>query len=117
MPTKTGHPNCYIIAGSNGAGKTTFATEFLPSYANCPAAHPIPRTKRRSRRPGTGRSPQVRSDADQSFQPVSPSTGHFTFLIIDNSSEVPRLIFKDEAGKMTVLDGVLYEQLIQQFEQ
>jgi predicted ABC-type ATPase len=26
---------CYIIAGSNGAGKTTFATEFLPRYANC----------------------------------------------------------------------------------
>lgn len=28
-------PNCYIIAGSNGAGKTTFATEFLPHYADC----------------------------------------------------------------------------------
>ena len=28
-------PNCYIIAGSNGAGKTTFATEFLPRYAHC----------------------------------------------------------------------------------
>ena len=28
-------PNCYIIAGSNGAGKTTFAAEFLPHYANC----------------------------------------------------------------------------------
>jgi predicted ABC-type ATPase len=27
--------NCYIIAGSNGAGKTTFATQFLPFYANC----------------------------------------------------------------------------------
>ena len=33
MPRKS--PNCYIIAGSNGAGKTTFATEFLPLYANC----------------------------------------------------------------------------------
>jgi len=29
-------PNCYIIAGSNGAGKTTFAMEFLPHYADCP---------------------------------------------------------------------------------
>ncbi len=29
------HPNCYIIAGSNGAGKTTFAMQFLPLYANC----------------------------------------------------------------------------------
>lgn len=26
-------PRIYIIAGSNGAGKTTFATQFLPSYA------------------------------------------------------------------------------------
>ena len=26
-----------IIAGPNGAGKTTFATEYLPSEANCPA--------------------------------------------------------------------------------
>lgn len=28
--------NIYIIAGSNGAGKTTFATKFLPKYAKCP---------------------------------------------------------------------------------
>ena len=26
----------YVIAGSNGAGKTTFAREFLPYYVNCP---------------------------------------------------------------------------------
>ncbi len=26
---------CYIIAGSNGAGKTTFAKEFLPEEAKC----------------------------------------------------------------------------------
>jgi len=36
MPRRRPHPNCYVIAGSNGAGKTTFATEFLPHYANCP---------------------------------------------------------------------------------
>src|SRR6266566_1053260 len=35
MPTALSHPNCYIIAGSNGAGKTTFATQFLPLYVNC----------------------------------------------------------------------------------
>src|SRR5437773_9894225 len=35
MPRRTAHPNGYIIAGSNGAGETTFATEFLPLYANC----------------------------------------------------------------------------------
>jgi predicted ABC-type ATPase len=34
MPART-HPNCHIIAGSNGAGKTTFATRFLPRYAHC----------------------------------------------------------------------------------
>lgn len=28
--------NVYIIAGSNGAGKTTFARMFLPEYAKCP---------------------------------------------------------------------------------
>lgn len=28
--------NIYIIAGSNGAGKTTFAKRFLPAYAKCP---------------------------------------------------------------------------------
>jgi len=28
--------NIYIIAGSNGSGKTTFAEEFLPKYAHCP---------------------------------------------------------------------------------
>ena len=25
-----------IVAGANGAGKTTFATEFLPNEADCP---------------------------------------------------------------------------------
>lgn len=29
-------PQVYIIAGPNGSGKTTFATEFLPNYAECP---------------------------------------------------------------------------------
>lgn len=27
--------NIYIIAGPNGSGKTTFASKFLPQYANC----------------------------------------------------------------------------------
>ena len=30
------NPQVYIIAGPNGSGKTTFATEFLPNYADCP---------------------------------------------------------------------------------
>ena len=29
-------PQVYIIAGPNGSGKTTFATEFLPEYADRP---------------------------------------------------------------------------------
>jgi predicted ABC-type ATPase len=29
-------PCCYIIAGPKGAGKTTFAREFLPKEAQCP---------------------------------------------------------------------------------
>jgi predicted ABC-type ATPase len=28
-------PSIYIIVGPNGVGKTTFAREFLPNYANC----------------------------------------------------------------------------------
>ena len=28
-------PTAYVIAGANGAGKTTFATEFLPAFVNC----------------------------------------------------------------------------------
>jgi predicted ABC-type ATPase len=28
-------PICYIIAGANGAGKTTFALNFLPSFVHC----------------------------------------------------------------------------------
>ena len=30
-------PQVYIIAGPNGSGKTTFASKFLPKYADCPA--------------------------------------------------------------------------------
>ena len=28
-------PTIHIVAGSNGAGKTTFATQFLPKFAKC----------------------------------------------------------------------------------
>jgi predicted ABC-type ATPase len=28
-------PQCYLIAGPNGSGKTTFAREFLPRYVRC----------------------------------------------------------------------------------
>ncbi len=29
----------------------------------------------------------------------------------DNSSEIPRLVFKEEAGRLTIFDAALYEQL------
>lgn len=32
---KTNSPTVYVIAGCNGAGKTTFATQFLPDYVSC----------------------------------------------------------------------------------
>ena len=35
MKQKSNPPSVYIIAGSNGSGKTTFAKEFLPNHAKC----------------------------------------------------------------------------------
>ncbi len=35
-----------------------------------------------------------------------------TLHFFDNSAEVPRLVFKDEAGKTSVLDAQLYEVLL-----
>src|SRR5437868_14992908 len=32
---RIGQMDLYIIAGPNGVGKTTFAREFLPNYADC----------------------------------------------------------------------------------
>jgi predicted ABC-type ATPase len=32
---KKGKPTCFIIAGQNGAGKTTFALRYLPQIAGC----------------------------------------------------------------------------------
>ena len=37
-----------------------------------------------------------------------------TLRFFDNSSDEPRLIFKDEAGRTAVSDVVLYQQLLQQ---
>jgi predicted ABC-type ATPase len=38
-----------------------------------------------------------------------------TLHCFDNSSDTPRLIFKDESGKTTVGNAVLYEQLLRDF--
>ncbi|MBI4660780.1 MAG: zeta toxin family protein [Verrucomicrobia bacterium] len=38
-----------------------------------------------------------------------------TLHFIDNSSDTPRLIFKDEAGRTTINDAALYERLRKEF--
>lgn len=35
VPPQAVRPTLYVIAGANGAGKTTFAREFLPKFADC----------------------------------------------------------------------------------
>src|SRR5260221_11827202 len=35
LPGASMNPSLYVIAGPTGAGKTTFAREFLPNYADC----------------------------------------------------------------------------------
>jgi predicted ABC-type ATPase len=39
----------------------------------------------------------------------------YTLHFFDNSSTMPHLIFKEEAGQITISDAVLYEQLQHQF--
>jgi predicted ABC-type ATPase len=193
MPRRTANPNCYIIAGSNGAGKTTFATEFLPLYANChnfinadliarglspfdPDAGMLRAgctvleriaefTESRAdfafETTLSGRSyvPRLRCMKKAGFRLhmfylwiPSPelallrirdrveSGGHDvperdvrrrfgrtlgnlftlyrplldTLRFFDNSSDEPRLIFRDEAGKTVVFDLALYEKLLQE---
>jgi predicted ABC-type ATPase len=190
MPRKNAHPNCYIIAGSNGAGKTTFATEFLPLHANCrnfinpdllarayspfdPDAGMLragrtvlesiaeftdARTDFAFETTLSGRTylPLLRKVKKAGFRlhmfylwiPTPglallrihdrvESGGHNvlakdvrrrfgrtlinlftlyrplldTLQFFDNSSETPRLVFEDEAGRTTINDAALYEEL------
>ncbi|MGO8677383.1 MAG: zeta toxin family protein [Limisphaerales bacterium] len=194
MPRKNAHPNCYIIAGSNGSGKTTFATEFLPLYANC-RSFINPDLLARAYSPfdpdagmlragravleGIGEFTNARRDfafettlSGRTYLPLlrrvkragfrlhmfylwipSPDLallriryrvqggGHNvpdadvrrrfgrtlgnlfklyrplldTLHFVDNSSEVPRLVFKDEAGQTTIYDALLFEELRRQY--
>jgi predicted ABC-type ATPase len=195
MPHKPANLNCYIIAGSNGAGKTTFATEFLPRYANCRnfinadliaqglspfdpdaallragravleriAEFTEARTDFAFETTLSGRSyvPLLRGVKRAGFRLhmfylwiPSPDLallrirgrvengGHYvpeadvrrrfnrtlsnlfrlyrpmldTLQFFDNSSDTPRLIFKDEAGQTTIRDAALYEDWRRQFE-
>lgn len=181
---------CHVIAGSNGAGKTTFATRFLPHYAHCthfinadliarglspfdPTAGLVRAGRlvleriaefeasrrdfafettlsgrtyatvlRRLRTSGyrihlfylwipspdlallrirdrveDGGHDVPEADVRRRFsrtlrnlftlyRPLGDSLHFF-----DNSSEVPRLVFKDEAGKTTVVDAALYADI------
>src|SRR5437867_8514906 len=194
MPRKTANPNCYIIAGPNGAGKTTFATEFLPTYANChnfinpdllarafSPFDPDAGMLRAGRAVLEGIVEFTESRTDFAFETTlsgrtylrllhrvkktgfrlhmfylwipNPdlgllrirdrveSGGHnvperdvrrrfgrtlanlFTLYrplldtlhFFDNSSDTPRLIFKDERGQTTTHDAALYNQLRQEF--
>jgi predicted ABC-type ATPase len=192
MPRK--RPNCYIIAGSNGAGKTTFATEFLPLYANCRnfinpdllarayspfdpdagmvrAARTVleriteftkARTDFAFETTLSGRtyvpvlrcvkkagfllhlfylwvpSPElallrIRDRVEHGGHDVPESdvrrrfgrtVGNLfnlyrplldTLHFFDNSSDTPRLIFKDEAGRITIKAAAIYQRLQQEF--
>jgi len=194
MPRKLDNHKCYIIAGPNGAGKTTFATEFLPSYANCrnfinpdllarayspfdPDAGMLragrtvleriaeftkARTDFAFETTLSGRSyvRLLRNTKTAGFRlhmfylwipspelallriryrvqsgghnvPESQVRRRFTRSLgnlfrlyrplldtlhfFDNSSDTPRLIFKDERGQTTIGDAALYEQLRQDF--
>jgi len=190
MPRNRSNSNCYII----GAGKTTFATEFLPLYANC-RNFINPDLLARAYSPFDPDAGMLRSGravleriaefseagkdfafettlSGRSYVPLlrrvktlgfllhmfylwipSPdlsllriryrvrSGGHnvperdvrrrfirtlgnlFTLYrplldtlhFFDNSSNMPRLIFKDEAGETTINDAALYGQLRGQF--
>lgn len=35
-PAHAIRPRLYVVAGANGAGKTTFALEYLPNWVGCP---------------------------------------------------------------------------------
>lgn len=113
MPRKP--PNCYIIAGPNGAGKTTFATRFPPLYANCRkfinpdlrvenGGHNVPEVDVRRRFGRTLRN------LFKLYRPLL-DTLHF----FDNGCEPAELVFKDEAGKTTVTNATLYENLRGEF--
>ena len=196
MARPVNQPNCYIIAGSNGAGKSTFATKFLPGYAGCVnfinpdlIARGLSPFVPEAAMAKAGRlvleqiaeSARVRADfafettlSGRSYARVlqrlrtdgyrlhmfylwipsaelalsrirdrTESGGHDVpaadvrrrfgrtvtnlfrlyrplvdlLQVFDNSLQTPRLIFMDDAGKTTVFDDMLYQQMLREVDQ
>ena len=118
-------PECYIIAGSNGAGKTTFAREFLPRYAHCvnfmlypwiPSADmAIERVRDRVESGGHNVPEQaVRRRYTRTlrnlFTLYRPHLDSLHFF--DNSTDEPQLVFHDNHGKTTIIDRDLYDRIL-----
>ncbi len=102
-------PVCRIIAGSNGAGKTTFALKYLPEVAHCRAfvnADLI----------AAGLSPlapeQQLLAASRLFLNLFEwyaGSVYYTRCFL-NSAETPQLVFVQQGEARTVLQPELFEQ-------
>ena len=123
MPRRAAQPNCYIIAGADGAGKTTFATEFLPLHANC-RNFINPDLLARAYSPfdpdagmlQAGRAVLERiAEFTKARQGSACTCSTYGFPVLNCPSDTPRLIFKEEAGQTSINDAALYQQLRGQF--
>jgi len=83
----------YIIGGSNGAGKTTFAKEFLPNYVHCPRFV----------------NPDLIAAGLSPFDPASVAARAGRLIYTGQS------FAKDEDGNTEIYNPVLYPALIAQW--
>ncbi len=97
-------PNIYIIAGPNGARKTTFAEEFLPHYAEC--------------RTFVNADTIARGLAAFSPDAAALKAGRLlleqidSWMLFDNSGNAPHDIAKEESGKLEIFDRKLYDRAL-----
>ena len=82
-------PRIYIIAGSNGAGKTTFVAQFLPRYA--------------------GTIDFI--NADLIAKGLSPYGMADYAQIVDNSAREPRTVAEKIGQHIAVLDNAVYNAI------
>jgi len=106
-------PSIYIIAGPNGVGKTTFAREFLPNYANCRnfinadliaqgMAPFSPDVRRRFHRSIKNFLVLYRALADSWF-------------LFDNPLRTPSVIALEEQGRLRIMKSDTYDTLVAQY--